>query len=464
MADDTVQTYETLDLEGNRELIVAAGSNTMPEQDWSRNGDNYKRASITALAVTENNAHIKASFRDAMADQAGEATIERHGKIYNVPRKGATAASAPNAGKIRGVAASTWLTADVLIHKSGLRFRPTDAGAVGVSGEAVVGIIALDVGSQTRLSAGEVLTWEAGAPAGLELEVELVADLNEGGLDREEIGAYRTRILNRIAQPRKGGSLNDWRECAKESSDEIADGYPYPHRNGLGSMDIAALKAGTGSARLLDAGERADLLAYLETVRPAGVRGIRVLEVVAELLDVETIVEPQDEPQWAPDWTPQAAIAVLTWTPATRVLVFSVNRPPSMAVGDRLVVGGAGSLGLQVEIEALSGANAVVLADALGQSFAVAAPVYSGGPLVAVVRPAIVTLINSLGPRVGTYGRGWTSALRINELRKVVQNTAGVFDHTNATPIVNTEPTASVYPDDEWVSLLVPDQILVRYL
>lgn len=457
MADEE-QTYETLDMEGNRDLLVAAGSNTLPDQDWSRNGDNYKRATINALGVTENHAHIKACFRDAIPDSAGEATAGRWGGIVGVPRNGATAASAPNAGKIRGVAASTWLTTDELVHKSGLRFRPTDAGALGGSGEALVGIISIDVGSQTRLSAGEILTWDPAAPAGLETTVELVADLNEGGLDAEELGPYRNRYLNRFAQPRKGGSVNDYVQWIKERGYPF--GYAYPHRNGLGSMDVAALKAGTGSARLLDAGERADLLAFLETVRPGGVRGIRVLEVINEDANVTAILEPQDEPQWAPDWTPEVPIGVDSWNAGTRTLTFDVDRPPSMAVGDRLIA--AATSGVELEIESLVSTDGVVLVDALGET--PAGQIYSGGPLIAPVRKAIIALINGLGPRLGRFGKGWVSAIRISELRKVIQNTPGVFDHTLSAPVANLEATESVYPDDEWVALLVPDSIFVRYL
>lgn len=456
MADEE-QTYETLDLEGNRDLLVAAGSNTLPEQDWSRNGDNYKRATINALGVTENHAHIKACFRDALPDSAGEATAGRWGGIVGVPRTGATAASAPNAGKIRGVAASTWLATDALVHKSGLRFRPTDAGVLGGGGEALVGIIAIDVGSQTRLSAGETLTWES-PPPGLEATVELVADLDEGGLDAEELGPYRNRYLNRFAQPRKGGSVNDYVGWIQEQGYPF--GYAYPHRNGRGSMDVAALKAGTGSARLLDAGERADLLAFLETVRPGGVTGIRVLEVVTYPSNISAVIEPQEDPQYAPDWTPETPMSVDSWTAATRTLVFGIDRPPSMSVGDRVIP--AGSNGVQLVIEAFSGSDAVVLADALGTTPSGA--VYSGGPLIDPVRDGLIAMINGLGPRVGRFGKGWVSAIRVSEVRKVIQNTPGVFDHTLGAPIANLEATESVFPDDEWVALLIPYSILVRYL
>jgi uncharacterized phage protein gp47/JayE len=454
------KTFDTLSLDEQTELQVAAFSNQLPDKNVARNSDNWKRLRVTSGAVTDLHAHIDAAQRDALPDTAGEATIGRHGGIYHVERKGATPASGVNAGKIRGTNGSAWTTASALVHKSGLRFRTTTSGTLGVSGEALVGIIGIDVGPKTRLTAGEVLTWEV-TPSGLENEVELVADLDQEGDDNEPIGEYRSRILNRIAQPAMGGNSNDWRTWILESSAAIKAGYIYPNRNGLGSVDLAALKGGSGAARLLDVAERAALLAYVNARRPV-TAAARVLEVQTQALNVETTLVPESGVEFLQDWDDTAPPVVSTWTAGTRVLVFAAARPASMAAGHRLVV--AGTTGLEMEIESLSGADAVVITDALGQSPAAAALVYSGGPLVTPARDAIVALFDSLGPRVGPFGYGdWEGQFRLSRFFEAVQTTVGVLDSTPITPLANVEPTAESYPTDTFVRLLIPGNVLVRY-
>jgi len=458
--DEEVPTYETLDLEGNRELLVAVGANLLPEKNWSRNSDNFKRATIPALAATDLHAHVRASLRDAMPDTASEATAGRWGKIVGAPRKGATPASAEDAGQVRGTVGSSWATTDTLVHKSGLRFRPSESGTLDASGLGLTGIVAIDVGPETRLVAGEILTWEI-PPAGLESEVRLVADLDVGGADKEELGAFRTRYLSRFAQPAMGGNHNDFVQWIVESNDAIAEGYVWGHRNGRGSIDIAGLKTGTGTTRILDAGENADLEAYVEAVRPVASGTPRALTVVAQTQAVELIITPESDLQWAADWTSAVPMEVDSWTPGTRTLVFTTDRPPSMRVGDRIVV--EGTPGVPMIIEALSSTDAVVLKDALGQTPVAASAVYAGGPLTVPVRDAVIALFDSLGPELGEFGRGWDDSLRLSRLNEVVQAPEGMLDVEIVTPVATVTPTAYAYPNDDQVGLLVPGSVLVRY-
>lgn len=452
--------YDIGSVDDLTELEVASFKNLLPDKNVGRNSDNWKRLRSNSGAVADLHAHILTVVNDIMPDKAGEATIERLGKIYGVPRKAASPASGEDAGKVKGANGSSWDTSDSLRSTSGLRFRPAASGTLGVSGAALVGVISLDVGPATRLKAGDVLTWEA-TPPGLENEVELQTDLSTGGEDKESLGAYRTRILDRIAQPAMGGNANDWEEWVVESASYIATGYIWPNRNGKGSVDVAGLRAGTGSARLLDASEQAILLAYVNTKRPVSARA-RVLDVLAEPLNVEVTVSPESDPQYAKDWTPSVQMVVSTWTAGTRTLVFTTDRPASMAVGHRIVV--AGTSGEPLEIESLSSTNAVVLKDALGQTPVATANVYPGGPLTKPTRDAIIAFINSLGPRLGDFGQGnWESTYRTSRAFEIVQTVAGVLDSTQVTPTVNTEPTAESFPNDEVVSLLVPGNIIVRY-
>ncbi len=459
MAEDE-KTYDVLDLEGNTELLVAGFSSLLPEQEVGRNSDNWKRLRTTAMGKTDLDANIAASFRDALPDTAGEATIGRHGETWGVARKGATPASAVDSGKVRGTVGSSWTTADTLTHKSGLQFRPTAPGTMGASEEEVIGVTAVDTGPETRLEVGEVLVWDA-TPAGLENEVVLVADLDDGGEDKEPIGPYRSRILNRIAQPAMGGNANDWKQWVIESADYIVDGYVWPNRNGRGSVDITGLREGSGEARLLTLAERDDLLDYVDSLRPVSSEA-RVLEVTAEALDTEIVVTPENDPQYAKDWDDSTPLVVSTWTPGTRTLVFTTARPASMAVGHRIVVDETS--GVPMVIESLSSTDAVVVEDALGQTPVATELVYAGGPLTIPVRDAILALFDSLGPRVGDFGQGdWESTFRLSSYFETVQTTEGVLDSEPIAPVANVEPTAETHPDDAAVNMLVPGNVIVRY-
>lgn len=447
------------------ELGIAVYSSLLPDKNVGRNSDNWARIRATAGLIADLHAHLDANERDRWADTAGEATIERIGKTYGVIRKGATPASGENAGKVKGTNGSSWTTNDVLLHTSGLRFRASVGGTLGAPGEALVGIVAIDTGPATRLTKGEVLTWEV-TPSGLENEVELQVDLSTGGEDKEEIGAYRTRILNRLAQPAQGGNANDWEQWVVESADYVASGYVWPNRNGRGSVDVAGLRAGSGSVRLLDASERTALLAYVNSKRPVTAQA-RVLEVITQAQNVEVIFEPKRiggavPTQFARDWSPEVQMTVSAWNAGTRQLTFGQARPASMAVGHRLVI--FATSGVVLEIESLVSTNAVILKDALGQTPASPNNVYPAGPLTDTARNAILALFDSLGPRLGSYGQGtWESTLLVTDLEDA-SKPEGVRDATLVTPTVNVEPTAETLANDPQVRLLIPGNVLARYL
>lgn len=454
-------SIELLTLDQLTDLLVAFAKNLLPEDDYSRGSDNWKRLRVIAGAGTDINAMLQAVERDLWPDTAEEGALERHGDLRQLPRKGAIKASGALAGLIRGDVAATWLATDALVHTNGQRYFPDSGGTIGATGEELVGITAETGGILGNLSAGDVLTWETPL-ANIEDEVELQVDL-DGGLDQESIGAYRTRVLNRIAEPAMGGNANDWEQWILESSDDIATGYVWPNRNGKGSVDIAALKAGSGSNRLLDGTERAALQAAVDLLRPVATGTVRVLEVTTEAQDFEVTLVPETGTQYAQDWNDSTPPVVLTWASSTRTLTFDAARPASMAVGHRITV--EGTSGVDLVIESLSGTDAVILVDAKGQTPTATSEVYSGGSIVTSVRAAILELFDSLGPRVGEFGTGkWVSTLFHSHIFETVQTTVGVLDSTIVTPASDAEPTSTSYPlDDSQVNLLIPGNVIVRY-
>lgn len=135
-----------------------------------------------------------------------------------------------------------------------------------------VTFVSVTKGAQANLPAGTVLTWVS-PPVGLGTTVVLSAPL-KGAEDVETDSQLVARILRRIQQPPRGGTAADYRAWGEESVDSnggslnIFRAYPYPLRDGLGSVTLVPTYEGSGLGRQPPAGEIAKIQAYLDRVRP----------------------------------------------------------------------------------------------------------------------------------------------------------------------------------------------------
>lgn len=444
------------------DLGIAALRGRIPTANVSRHADIAKRMYAVALSVTDLFLHQRAIGKELFPDTApDDGPLDRHGRIRGVIRKGAVGASKASGLRVFGDVGATVPSGEALTHTaSGLQFQTASGGTIPSAGYLDVDVEAVSTGEQTNLETGEELQFDS-TPADLEQVCRLVLDL-EGGLDREDAGPYRTRILNRWQEPAAGGNRNDWEQWLLESENYVAYGYVLPGRNGAGTVDLVALKDGSGSERLLDSGERTAVDGYVDDLRPVSATQ-RVLEVTEDETDVEVRVLPVSDPAYAFDWTDATPMVVATWTAGTRTLTFSADRPSSMAVGHRLIIDNAASDGVEHVIEALSGTDAVVLEEAPSFTPTASDNVYSGGPLVQPARLAILALIDELGPanESSQYGP-WEGTLRTSSLFETVQLQDGVLDSDLVAPVANVEATDPAYPDNDTIGLITPGKVLVR--
>jgi len=452
-------------LSETRDFMIALAKALLPTRDATRRSFLYKFITSVAAGVTDLHAHINEDQKDLLPDTASGVALDRWGAIVGVTRKGSTPARKSAALRITGTLASTVAIGDELTHEpSGLSFQVNEAEAIPAALTVNVDIVAIDTGSTTRLEAGEVLTFVS-APTGINPDAVLVLDMDEGGDDVESDGAYRKRILDRMSTPPLGGSQADYVTWATAITD-IDSAYAYPGRAGLGSVDVAALHAGSGSARLLTGGEITDLLASLEEVAPANVE-LRVLTVEAVDVDTEVTVWPNGEAAYEFDWDDETALVVSTWTGATRTLVFTTARPDSMRAGDRIIIDPATpyeGAGEQHIIESLSSTDAVVLEESPATAPVATDVVYSGGPLVDEIRDAVLEHIDELGTSntdVNAYGP-WEANVRPENLSRLTQETVGVRRSTVVLPAATVEPADNAYPDDGTVFLAVPRMTIIR--
>jgi uncharacterized phage protein gp47/JayE len=440
--------------------LVADYRARFPDAKLSRFSDNWKRLRVVALSALGVYHQQQLLYDELFPDTATGEALRRLGRTFGVPQRGATPARKANALRVFGEETSTVTIGDQLTSAGGLVFQVNGNGEVDALGFVDVDVIGVSVGRQTRLTKGEVLTFVS-PPAGIDAKAELQLDLDEDGEDEESQGAYRQRILDRLAQPAMGGNANDYRTWALEV-EGIAAAFVYPGRRGLGTVDLAALHPGRGSVRSLNTGERADLKAYIDARRPVAMKMFRVLETEDEEQDVELLVQLMPGGDWKWDWADQVppVVAVVTGT----TVEFEDDLPGDMRIGHRVTFNRPGLLGRQFVVEALAAAKVLRLRTA-PDGLVAGDLAYSGGDPVDPIRDELLAFMDALGPIVGPHGVGdWIDELSPRRIETIAQGYRNVRKSECVSPAALLLPADSAYPDDGVVGFFTPRMVLVRRL
>lgn len=464
MADPT---YTLPSVDELTELATAYHSNLLPDDDVSRGSDEWARNRVLALVGADINLNSGNQLADAMPDSATNAAADRWGAVVNRTRQGATVVTGAAALRVRGTVGEAYSIGDTLTHAGGAQFEITSAGVIPAGGYADVDISSITKGSSARLTAGQKLAFDS-TPTGLEQNAEILFDLVDGGEDAELDPVYRPRYLDAFARRDLGNTVADWENWVREAGVSAIAAFVFRGRAGLGTIDLAAFKAGSGDARSLTTGERATLLAYVEARHPATATP-RVLETVATEADVRIHVEPLPGAQYGSDWkTDGHDFEVVTFNPTTRVLQLDADRPPSLKRGHRLVIDvGTGESAVVEELgpgtdEVTIRAPYPAALDTLGGS----ERVWPGGPLTEPIRAAVKAHVDTLGPRLGSYGSGWQGALTRTDVL-VAAKVAGVLNsdcfQISGAAFATIEALNYLFPDDDQVGYLKAGRILVIY-
>lgn len=441
-------------------------------------------AEVATFATIVRDAHVRLDVIDADSrpDTATEAGLDRWGTdVLGVPRKGATGARKAAALEIRGTNGAV-VPVDTEYTYQGIRYKITSAVTIPASEFIYADIEAIDTGPSTRRLKGESLRLTP-TIAGIEQSARLVLDVDEGGDDEEPIGAWRARVVQRLRVGVQGGTRSDYEQWAEEALPALRTAYPYPNKPTLGSVAVAGLKDGTGSARALTTAERDTLLAYLETKRP-------ITDAVSVLITVPTAVHVDVRigvlSSAAFDWDDAAGYTVAAWTASSRELEFSPNVPPDLAVGDLLSIASAspgttGSDGYPAVVSYVVDATTVLLAPYGGRSepFSwtpqVGDGIYASSATAVRVRDAIlngytvddvfIPGINNLGPANPDHSYGdWEADVTRNRLTAAAQikGAPGVVTVTVVTPAADVEAEEYAAPDDDQVEFFIPGEVIVR--
>jgi uncharacterized phage protein gp47/JayE len=501
-----------------RRLIVALGRALFPGLNFdSLFSYHGKFATFFSGGVTQLHSHVDTAQRDLHPKTAGDGKpIRDWGDVLGVAPNGATPARKSAAGRVRGEAGATVPSLTQLVHpQTGLTFQIANATDVTIPGDAGVDpdsfvdadIAGVDVGSRTRLEAGSTLKFLT-PPPGIEQEVVLELDLDQDGLDEEQFGSYRARVLATMSEPRSGGTANEFSGWAKAALASVSTAYPYPERSGKGTIDVAAFHAASGTSRSLSSQDRDAVAAYIRTKAPFHVAGtgggLRILTTIADPQTVEVLVTTTGVPAFAFDWNGSAT--VLSYNATTRELQFSAALPSSLRAGHRLILvgvfGGSGvgaQDGREYRVESISASDKVILEKAPAVDPGVGDLIWPGGPLVAPVRDAIVAHMNGetvyagrgqtpvpqskaapanpTGPSLlgldvlaegigsanpaGKYG-AWAGGIVLATLFKIATYQAGVRSISIVTPVSDYEPLDDAFPNNDQIHYVTPGVVIVR--
>jgi uncharacterized phage protein gp47/JayE len=429
--------------------------------DVSEFSFNWKWLRTFAAGVTGGNSNLSALISDLFPNTAEGTLLRQWATAKGLKIKSATGARKSKALRVFGTPTTLVPAEQVLTYVSKLRFTNKNSDIIGPGGYVDLDVAAIDVGSATRLNAGELLMF-ANSIAGISEEAKLVLSLDEDGADTESDGDLQARLAKRFSDPPRGGSIADYVAWALEVTG-IASAYVYPIRRGWGTTHVAALHKGSGGARMLSAPEAADLQNVMNGKRPVGMRGFLVLNTNAEPVDVEHLYIPDGSADHEPDWDDTTPPTVTAWDPVTRIATLSV-RPDSMKAGDRVTFS-TGATGAERVIDALSGTDAILLTvDEDGDEPDIGDTVYAGGPLVQPVRSAILAHFATLGtanPDAKRYDK-WEGNLDPSALDAAARTVTGVKRANTTTPSALVEASDPPFPDDLIVGLIIPGRVLVR--
>lgn len=420
----------------------------LPDVDTSRGSDAYRLGRVVSGVAWSTIAKGIGIERNLLPDQADEETLLRWANLLEIPREGASPSQGSSALRVSGTIGAAVTNGAELAHDDGTLYRVTSVGAVvGGGGTVDVDVASSSVGAITNKVTGEKLRFTTPL-AGVQAEAELVQDLT-GGLDVEDLERWRGRIMDALAEPPEGGAVHDYVTWAKGTSPAVKDVYVWVHRRGRGTIDVAALQAGTGADRIIV--DTSAMEAAIAEKRPAGVKDVALLEVLTNAQEIVVEIDI-DTSRFSWDWDDGGVATAVTGTNAGLKQVTAAGIPAGAAVGKRIQI-----LGEQRTITARVG-DVLTLDSWFGFNPGTYS-VRAGGDLVEPVQAAIRALFSQLGPARGAYARlPWVDTLKLFQIVCAVGDVDGVEDLEVTTPITNLTPADS---RGATVYLLVPGAVQV---
>lgn len=387
-------------------------------------------------------------------------------------RRGAVAASGGRATPT-GVAGTLILIDSQATDANGTVVQTTSAVTLnGPPNTNAVSFVATTAGAAGNLTVGTLLTWVS-PPPGLDSTLTLTQALTLGE-DVESDSSLLSRILQRLQNPPKGGTAGDYRRWCEESVDistgvtlGVSRAYVYPHRRGLGTVEMLITQAGTGAGRI--PGNMVSVRNYVNTLRPvtATIYVNAPSTPAGQNLWIYCVVEPSLN-RYNYDWDDDAIPGLATSVGTTSQYICANARAnaslrnavdqglkPRIQIGVTNASATATPYVRRVTAYAIdapaAGQTTLTLETALPYAAAIGDLMYAASPFVTPVAQAVLDYIDGLGPsRQSGYadtGDDWQDKVAIAQIVKTILN---VKDTDGTAFIKNTD---ALYVDGVTISV-----------
>ena len=252
------------DLTGIRTRIKADMTAHLPESDPElRRGNLEVLASVEAGAVHTLYGLAQYISKQTLPDTAEAENLERHGGIWGVQRKAATAAQ--GGAVFTGTDGAVVSAGAELKRSDDERYVVLEDGTIS-GGSVTVQVRALATGSAGNADANTGLTFVTYL-TGVNTRGKVDTDGLGGGADAESDTALRGRIISRIQEPPMGGAAHDYVAWAKEISG-VTRAWAYPNRLGAGTVGVTFLCDDAETGPIPTATEVDAVQAHIDEVRP----------------------------------------------------------------------------------------------------------------------------------------------------------------------------------------------------
>lgn len=219
-------------------------------------------ARVVAGAAHMLHGHLDWLSRQLFPDTSDAEFLVRQGGLFGVTKT--PAAYAQGLVTFIGTEGTIIPEATILVRSDGVTYTTNDIDVI--SGGNVDTLVTATVAAlDGDCDAGTLLTLESPI-TGLNSTVTVTAGLTSGA-DEESDEDYRVRVLERMAEPPRGGTEADYIAWAKEVSG-VTRAWVYPEELGAGTVLVRFVRDDDASI-IPDAGEVADVQAKLDEEAPA---------------------------------------------------------------------------------------------------------------------------------------------------------------------------------------------------
>lgn len=199
------------------------------------------------------------------------------------PRLAATYAT--GSVQILGTTNTVIAEGEVLIRDDGIEYV-TDSEVIINAGVATVSITCTTAGQTGNAAANTSLTTATTVTGITSITVQSLS----GGTDVEDDDSVRDRVHNRVQNPPHGGAEHDYVTWALEVAGNTR-AWVYDQEQGAGTVVVRYVRDNDADI-IPDANEVATTQAYMDALRPVGLKGFYVLAPIPQTLNFQIQLTP----------------------------------------------------------------------------------------------------------------------------------------------------------------------------